>query len=725
MADLERLSAYADWIKANKDKAGTPEFVKVAEAYRQLREQQLAGTSPASAASQRATEAEKERLANRTPLEKYRDDRAERYPSMAPALRTMENVTDAGKRMAVGAATGLFDLGLLPVNAARQYIGGAEPLPTFNDLALNALGIPQMNADASWGQRMAEGVGSAMLQRRLPGNMQTAPTLTSQANKYTPVAGTVASTAAGDAAAQLAMAYRPDDPVLAQAAAIAGGMTPSGANTVANRATRGLLAKPGDESNRAYHDLVDAGITPRPGLVGGKAMARIENTYANVPIVGRFANDRIGQSFSEFQRALESQAEAVGGPLPPNGGATPDVLGARMKASAVRGEENLKQGFDNAYRAVEEGAPGTVVPVPPVQERVAELNSPYSGEAPGVRTALNNFMDTEVHPAAMPFSSYSEYGPVNITNAIPLPVARRVRTQAVYDSNNGTVQGGAVDQVRGAITGSMEEALGRHPNATETPLAQLLAQIDREYAQEMARDVSRASPPSIPPNYPHNTDFSPGQAGSTPVPMGGGAFPALETIQKAGAGDDAKAVPIGSQPGNMAVLQRTDPANYPTIARDTILNKATGDTGYGDIYVSPRVFQSWWNRMGDNERAIYTNEHTAPGPNGEHTPGPIQTNMDRLGRVGQLFRDRGVEANPSGTAPTLATMGLGSMLLYDPMTALGTIGGGLGVGAALSSESLAAYLARAAGENRMNMRNRFMTMPATAAGTGVFQVEQE
>ena len=37
ITDEQRLQNYADWIRANKDKAGSPDFVKVADAYRQLR----------------------------------------------------------------------------------------------------------------------------------------------------------------------------------------------------------------------------------------------------------------------------------------------------------------------------------------------------------------------------------------------------------------------------------------------------------------------------------------------------------------------------------------------------------------------------------------------------------------------------------------------------------------------------------------------------------------
>jgi hypothetical protein len=211
--------------------------------------------------------------------------------------------------------------------------------------------------------------------------------------------------------------------------------------------------------------------------------------------------------------------------------------------------------------------------------------------------------------------------------------------------------------------------------------------LNTEYALAGAKDISRA--------------------GATPTPINGryyvgGDKPALDRVSNAVS--DQSAYNMGSEPGHMAVLQRTAPRHYPSIAAEVIRNEAQGAQPYGDVNVSPQVFATWWNSLSPNEKMIYTNERshgmarsidpTNPAAQAvESAPTPTMDRLDNLGQAGELFRQAGAQANPSGTAPTLATMGVMTGLFTHPAKTIAGLLSGGALSRMGSSEELARIIA--------------------------------
>jgi len=138
--NTQRRVDYAKWLTANKDKSGTPEFVKVADAYRQLSD----ATSPPA-------------------------------PGHSEAFNSLARVgARAGPLGAIDFGIAATNAGLNPFNVPADYIVGKlqdagivapspppKPIPEIGNTALDALNVPRQAP--STGQGVAEDLASLAL----------------------------------------------------------------------------------------------------------------------------------------------------------------------------------------------------------------------------------------------------------------------------------------------------------------------------------------------------------------------------------------------------------------------------------------------------------------------------------------------------------------------------------------------------------------------------------
>ena len=500
---------------------------------------------------------------------------------------------------------------------------------------------------------------------------------------------------------------------------MAGGIAPAAMSSMAREAVRKTLAKPGGLSGKAYDDLQAMGIDPRPGLVGNKQAATMENSSASMPFIGTRIQNMQGKAFEDYQTSLYNTADSIGqrsvtGQIP----AGDDMIGARMRLAANQGETNLKNYFNSAYDDIfEQAPPDTIVHPTNMKAEIARQKDPYTGELFETQDAVKAMWDKEVAPALVPDYQWSTYGVQ--PEGIPLQRARKVRTAAFYDSQGGGMTGGAIDQVRDGLTQDISHAIqtgqpvriANPDDAVRRDLGTKLRQTDTEYALAKATDVSTAGAAPVSDNL-----------------VVGGDFPALNTV--ANAATDETAYRMGSDPGRMAVLQRTNQQAYPGIAADTIIQKAQARVPFGDTNISPQNFSAWWDKLSPNEKMIMTNEGFDPRrtiPMSEvatATPPatPIVDDLNRASRVGDLFRQSGMEMNSSRTTPTLTMMATLGGLLTHPGKTLGA----LGSGAVLSGIGNSRNMARVIAGRDASHADRFTDALVRALGqTAAYQTQEE
>jgi hypothetical protein len=578
-------------------------------------------------------------------------------------------------------------------------------LPLPSQVVGDAIGLPRADPNAPMGERIGESILSFGRGTGLPFGPGRVPLATSTAtgaraaspmtqravNAAGQALGGTGAVVGSDYGSQLAQMAGADPDIGAILGGLVGGVTPSALNNVPARlATQHALGDRGpggagsffnpNRGSTAAVELADqTGITPSPGLVGNQSAARLENTAAGIPIVGQIAKNRQNQQLREFQGQHYADTEAMGGPA----GQEPlslDLVGDQAKLAAQRGEQNLRRGFDESYRQIDEGVPPEML-VSPVQTytEANRIQQPGSGESPGSRAAVTRSLEQNLEPAVQTARSVRDTpsGPVSVDElGIPYPDVRPIGSDLWRTSEGANPpSAGAQTQVRQALTEDVGNALMNHPlmvQAFPDPAArqakvEQLRVTAREYAQENARDTVGTGPPMLAP-----------QTGEA---LGGGGFPILEKIQNAP--DEAAAYRQASKPGSMEVLQRTNPADYEPLAANVINQQSQSRTPFGDINISPVVFARWWDSLGPNERMIMANDNPA-----------LVEQMNARAGMGDRFRQRSFTENYSNTSPMMSTVGALVAASADPLMVVNKAFGAAAAAAGISSDTLARYIAR-------------------------------
>jgi hypothetical protein len=151
MAD-PTLDNIGQWILDNKDKAGTPDFVKMSDAYRQM------SNSPADVQTP-------DQNAPTTRIVVRPD--GSNLPDISDVVRAKNtadpyNADNTINRIVTGAATGIPDT-VIALGNAMQRMRGEPEAPYLGPKMLAAGGGVPLPEDAGWGRQIAEGSGSALL----------------------------------------------------------------------------------------------------------------------------------------------------------------------------------------------------------------------------------------------------------------------------------------------------------------------------------------------------------------------------------------------------------------------------------------------------------------------------------------------------------------------------------------------------------------------------------
>jgi hypothetical protein len=635
---------------------------------------------------------------------------------------------------------------------------------TSSQYLQETLGIDPRPADAGTGTDVLEAVGGGLLGGAV-GNLATGagtavPTMLREG--VTALTSTLGGYFGGDVGEYLG---GEQGRVAGQTlGSLGGGALPSaGHATAVKPVVRAGFSKPGPHlpdgrtpSRAAYDDLEAAGISPRPGLVGNDGMAMVENSIASLPIVGNIPLGRIQNTMREFQQNLYDTAGRISGrntPVPPNNQVpqTDIELGARMRASAAAGEQNLKQQQNRSYTEFFNQVPQETLVTPNNMRAVsdAQLSKFNGGESPATNAAIQDFVHSNLYgndqvsgslvgqqgptrpgmpypgiegqpPSDMPASRVGPMAPGEpLRQGVPFDLATKMRTEAIYDASKGKMKGGAVDQVKQGITADIEDAIlndpasiSRMPDLAERQaLVERLRVLDTEYRMSKATDVSRQGGKFI------NGRF-----------YVGGDYPALKEIMTGS--NDPERYSAGSKPGGMAVIQRTLPPtgtdpnvgyDYGSLAGDTIINKSKMPKPKGPINVSPGKYTSWWNNLDENSKAIYANEGYTPGRSwsADEIPvtsggSPRMNELDNLSRAGEHITNAGENYNFSKTMPTISTIAMLTGLLYDPVTVSSLMAGKTLAGGIASSPELARILASIGpGKLQETLQGVARSLPAT------------
>lgn len=639
--EQDRTRAYADWLIANKDRAGSPEYVKVADAYRKLREGAAPapagpgfGSGPANALSATASGFNKTlgtmlggvpdlinwplRAAGVPGFERTFGERIQGGMEKAGMIRPTggyEGFEEFGSNLAPGVA-------LAPVAGLATAAGAASGSPIVSTI-LNALGMGR----TATGTVAREAVGAGLQ-----------------------MAGGAAGRAAGGAVGGEAGARIGD-----LLGSLAGPMAPAAVTKgIVEPAARRMLGRADGSSGQAYDTLVQSGVTPTPGLVGNSAVARMENAATYVP--GFPSGERVRtQSFQDFQRALFGAADDISGsPIPTREVPDRPVVGARFQDVAREGLDNARARLGAPFQQIEDtfGPRRGVDITRTLETDIPAMQAQTSGGRQGtLASAMDDIMGTRGIEIR---DSQNELGPRTV---MPFEQAR----DTVSDVKSGMVRGGVPtlsDRYTGGLAQSLDDRIVAALRSEDPALADSYTTASRAYAD--------AHNPHIPLTE-------------------GGDVPYLDKLSSMKTGQDAFTNVMSEGQWERAdVLRRNNPGAWPAVASDILTTGAEAPVRNqtADISVSPMVFTTWWKGLAPEARMRLAQNDPA-----------MLDRLQNLADSGQLFLDRAGSMNFSNTAPSAATATFMGSILSNPLLALKVLGSSAATGALATSPNTARAIA--------------------------------
>ncbi len=283
----ERLAASAAWLRANKDKANTPEFNRVAQVYKALR---TAPVTQAGAQANAAQPAQQERP--QTTLESLAGNFA---GGAADAILTLPGAVNDLMLMGVDKVAQQFGAKpMTPEQYAQNPFGAETTRGMLRDyVGPEILGPEAKTTAEQYARRIGEfvGPGAALAPVKMLKPIVTAS-----------VTGGIGSRAAQDAF--------PDNPWAPVLGGLAGGFAPSA--VAAARNARVPTAGMNAETAKLAQQMLDEGIDILPGQVGSKPAKIAYDAVSKLPFMGDKArqsqlkqfNAAIARTFGEIADAI-------------------------------------------------------------------------------------------------------------------------------------------------------------------------------------------------------------------------------------------------------------------------------------------------------------------------------------------------------------------------------------------------------------------------------------
>ena len=283
---------YKAWLDNNADKAGTPNYVKVSEAYAQMQDTPFSDVSgPAGA-------------------------------GISPELmNTANDVRNVAQRAVINRFTAIPDLGVALANIGSKY--GVFPetkLPYVGSMVNKALGGQDMPADAPWWQRAGEGMLAGGVSGLGGGVRGVAQTMVPSA----------LSIAGAEGGAALGQATGLDPELLSIIGGVGGGSARTTVPDTARAVGASLYRGSGRENAGAVYDAaVRTGTTPTGAMLGNQDVNRLEQVLERRP--------GSGPSIAAARQQARNQFTDAAGAVPPAAGATlrdPTEIGRLAQTTA-------------------------------------------------------------------------------------------------------------------------------------------------------------------------------------------------------------------------------------------------------------------------------------------------------------------------------------------------------------------------------------------------------
>jgi hypothetical protein len=349
------LDSIGQWILDNKDKAGSPDFVKMSEAYRQM----SANPSAASAA--------------------------------APAEDAAYNARNTVGRISTDMLLGIPDLAIAASNViskpgdwvAELVTGekpGARDLPTLAPQLREKLNVAELPEDAPWYRRIGESAASSLntggagIARAVAGGLKSSVTGGLKEGGKELLKNTVVPTITSDAGARVGGAVGGQTGQLI--GGIIGGAAPS-ARPMAENWVQGRYVGKGDPNAPQIAAAADRlGIEPTAGALGNYDIQKRENNYAaQRTVLGNESYSAREQARirNEMTGAGENIATQRGGTGGGQAAIGDDIVGAAAdRVMQDRQYSSAQQ--ENLQRTVGDATPVPVWDI--IQEARAAMNAP-------------------------------------------------------------------------------------------------------------------------------------------------------------------------------------------------------------------------------------------------------------------------------------------------------------------------------------------------------------
>ena len=410
MADPEKYKA---WLDSNSDKAGTPDYVKVSEAYAQAQD---------------------------TP---YSDVSGPTGAGMTPAMRDEQSATDPNsfgniaRRAVAGRLANIPDFGIALANLGSKY--GVFPetkLPYISPMIVKAAGGLDMPADAPWWQRVGEGM------------LSMSPTAFIKSPVKT-LASTAGAIGGAEGGAALGNAIGVDPELLS----IVGGVTGGHARTLvpdAGRASTAALYRNSGKDNAGaiYDAAVRTGTTPTGAMLGNQAVQRLEQVLERQPGSGPTIVAAREQARNQFTNAARGVPEAAGATM-----REPTDIARATQATTGEALAGLEERNSSRQQQMQDQiGPNTPINVAAVDRTMSRLIDPTvspleTGEHPSIQAKLDNLR--------------AMYQPPDPTNpAVQGPPSPEVRQAPFVNWRNNLLRSndGAPPMTRNASTPITQDA---------------------------------------------------------------------------------------------------------------------------------------------------------------------------------------------------------------------------------------------------------------------------
>jgi len=488
------------------------------------------------------------------------------------------------------------------------------------------------------------------------------------------------------------------------------------------------------QSPQRYDLLKQNGITPTPGLVGGPMVARMENAATYVPFFKGGA-DRRTQSFHEFQNQIYDLSDQIGRtdqslsiPTGPKGHAintaretgipTQPEVGARFGDNAREGRNLLMNELQTQQNALEQGiGPQTLVPpgqtVPNIRNMAeTEVNGQTRARTDttgqqGFQSEIDKFNAVRVpqHPQLEGLLQTEIRSRMEMLNDPTMRPNQRQQLLSELDGLQARLEQNRQVPYEALKDLSTNAGYAATPGGTSTAtLGQ--HQIGGVKDQYRAMQEFAANRAGLGAEFADATQrYRAAMDDRLPLKEGGD-IPYLDKLRGKSDQSAYDDVMASGQWERADVLARNNPAAAPAMKRDMLLSRSEAPVRNQaeGIDVSPMAFTTRWKGMSPQAK----DQLALPGT-------PERVKLEELAQVGQMYMDRAGTMNFSNTAPSAATAVTMSNIWNHPVQTAKAVGSAIGSGILASSPDTAAMMA-----GRYNWRTdpRMMSMAQSGIRTG-------